>query len=313
MRAGERLRQIDRRLLPLLVDVAVRLTQRPMRPQVLLGVAVLAVSAVLVTAVWAADRTPDGGVGVVGDIVQVGVAEGESIPDYLRAADGELDAMAATPPTADPVGSAQTYALVVFGEYLPPDRLASVLAGVSVVEVYTRVPLADTQTQVVRMPAFRLPEDVLIGMDQVAERKQREASDYRVRAADLGRAADLDLWRLYDTGARVATAEAQSYRAHCACVYAAVVQGDPDGLRSLAGLVEVRAVDPAPEVHRLDRAVFLPPLPEYVDVVPAGDDSLTTGGLIIGVPAGSGPVDSTSGNGRDGDRTSDVPALDGGR
>ncbi|MFV2009186.1 MULTISPECIES: hypothetical protein [unclassified Micromonospora] len=306
MRAGDLLRRIDRRLLPILVDAAVRLAQRPVRPQLLVGVAGVSISAVLVAAVWAVDHD-DGAVRAVDDIVQVGVAEGESIPDYLRAVRGELATLPEDPAPAGSTGD--SYALVTFDGYLAPDRLAAVLSGVSAVEVYTRVPLGREKTQVIRMPAFQLPEDVLTGMDQVTERKNRQATDYRRRVAELGRAADLDQWLAYDKGARVATAEAAAYREHCACVFAAVVQGVPVDLRRLARLAEVRAVDPAPEVRRLDRAVFLPPLPEYDGVVPIGDAALTSSGLPFDVLAAepSGAADSAVGGGP----TGVAPATDG--
>ncbi|MFV2019748.1 hypothetical protein [Micromonospora sp. LOL_023] len=281
MRAGDLFRRIDRRLLPLLVDAAVGVTQRPVRPWLLIGVAAVSVTSVLVTAMWAAGHDGGAAISTVDDVVQVGVAEGDSIPDYLLAARGELATLSVWP--APPAPAGDSYALVTFSEYLPPGRLAPVLSGVSAEEMYLRVPLAHTQTQVIRMPAFRLPEDVLVGMDQVAQRKTREATDYRRRVAELGRAAELDLWKAYDEGARVATAEADAYRRYCACVFAAVVRGTPAALRELATQVEVRAVDPAPEVRRLDRAVFLPPLPEYDEVVPVGDAGLTSVGPPLSV------------------------------
>ncbi|WP_326552826.1 hypothetical protein [Micromonospora sp. NBC_01813] len=281
MRAGDLFRRIDRRLLPLLVDAAVGVTQRPVRPRLLIGVAAVSVISVLVTAVWAAGHDGGAGIPTVDDVVQVGVAEGDSIPDYLLAAHDELATLSVRPTPPAPAGD--SYALVTFSEYLPPGRLAPVLSGVSAEEMYLRVPLAQNQTQVIRMPAFGLPEDVLVGMDQVAQRKTREATDYRRRVAELGRAAELDLWKAYDEGARVATAEADAYRRYCACVFAAVVRGTPAALRELATQVEVRAVDPAPEVRRLDRAVFLPPLPEYDEVVPVGDAGLTSVGLPLSV------------------------------
>ncbi|WBB94963.1 MULTISPECIES: hypothetical protein [unclassified Solwaraspora] len=306
MRAGDLLRRIDRRLLPVLADAAVRLAQRPVRPQLLAGVAGVSISAVLVAAVWAVDHD-DGAVRAVDDVVQVGVAEGESIPDYLRAVRGELATLPEGPAPAGSTGD--NYALATFNGYLAPDRLAAVLSGVSAVEVYTRVPLGREKTQVIRMPAFQLPEDVLTGMEQVAERKSRQATDYRRRVAELGRAADLDQWLAYDKGARVATAEAAAYRDHCACVFAAVVQGVPVDLRRLARLAEIRVVDPAPEVRRLDRAVFLPPLPEYDEVVPVGDAALTSSGLPFDVPAAEpgGAADTKVGGGP----TSVAPATDG--
>ncbi|MEE3917908.1 hypothetical protein V2I01_02055 [Micromonospora sp. BRA006-A] len=61
---------------------------------------------------------------------------------------------------------------------------------------------------------------MVAGMAGVATRKDREAADYRSRAAAT--TADPDLRRVYDSGAEVAAREAEAYRTGCACVYAAV-------------------------------------------------------------------------------------------
>jgi hypothetical protein len=126
-----------------------------------------------------------------------------------------------------------------------------------------------------------------------------------------------DVWRprqAYETAARTAGAEAAAYRSGCACVFAAVVRGAPAALQLVATRPGVRAVDPAPEVQRLDRAEFRPPLPEQDGTVPAeasgspqvapNDDSgiasrtptpiLSSLGspVMSGSPAGSHPLDS---------------------
>ena len=58
--------------------------------------------------------------------------------------------------------------------------------------------------EIVRIPAHRIPEDVIAGMVEVAERKDREARDYRERSAavvgDGPREQELRRW--YDSGAR---------------------------------------------------------------------------------------------------------------
>ena len=166
------------------------------------------------------------------DVVRVGVSQGASIPGYLADARSRLAAL----PAGTPV-----YALVSFDGYLSPDAVGPVLAGVEPFRVYTRVPLPTTQTAIVSMPVARLPEDLVAGMDAEAERRADEARR---------------------TGDPVASTEADRYRQHCACAYAAVVRADAAALSALAGRPQVRAVDPAPTVNRLDRAVFLPPLPE---------------------------------------------------
>jgi hypothetical protein len=168
---------------------------------------------------------------------------------------------------------ADVYALVTFRGYLPPDRLAPVLAGVSLLRVYARVPLPGVQSQIMRIDAYRAPEDVTGGMDEVAGRKEKEATDYARLLGGLGTDGDEGLRDVYTSGQRVAAAEAVAYRGHCSCVYAAVVRATPAALDVVAQRDEVRMVDPAPEVRRLDRTVFLPPLPEQRRQAGPPDDS----------------------------------------
>ena len=122
------------------------------------------------------------------------------------------------------------------------------------------------QTQIVRIPAQRIPEDVVAGMELFAERKDREAPTTRTQRR-VGTLDQVELRRVYETVAAAALAEATAYRSQCSCVYAAVVRAAPAALGELAARPGVRAVDPAPEVQRLDRAVFRPPLPEQLGSV----------------------------------------------
>lgn len=290
MGAGDLLQRLDRRLLPPLARGMARLGQGTFRLRVLTGTALLSSVAVLVTAVWAAERRPQGDP-TVGEVTRVGVVQGQSIPGYVASSRDELAALLAAPRTGP---SPQVYALVTLAGYLAPDRLGPVLADVAVSEVFSRVPLPETQTQIVRIPAFRIPQDVIGGMLRVAERKDQEARDYSVRGAGLTGAGERErnLRALYASGARVAQAEATAYRSQCSCVYAAVVRGAPDALDRVAVRPGVRAVDPAPEVRRLDRAVFSPPLPEQDDLVrPPADASLPVDGTDpAGAPSRSTPT-----------------------
>ncbi|GIJ25294.1 hypothetical protein Vqi01_04560 [Micromonospora qiuiae] len=260
MRAGDLLRQLDQLLLPRLAAVLTRLAQAPVRGSLLGWVAVLSCSAVLFTAVLATggppvpDRT-------VGEVTRVGVADGDSIPGYERAAAAALAALDVAPGDG-------TYALVSLTEYLTPQSVATVVGDVRVAAVFGRVPLPERQTEIVRIPAQRLPEDVMSGMTELAVRKEREAADYRSRAAALGGGGppERELRQLYESGARIAAQEAAAYRAGCACLYALVVRDTTTRLRGVATRPGVRVVDPAPEVRRLERTVFTPPLPEQRDV-----------------------------------------------
>ncbi|MGY0002766.1 hypothetical protein [Micromonospora sp. I033] len=227
----------------------------------------LALACALVVLVVAVAQRRDEPVGdrTVGEVTRVGVADGDAIPAYLGATAAELA-------RSDAPGA---YALVSFDAYLTPAQVATALGGAPVSAVVARVPVPGRQTEIVRIAALRLPDDVVAGMAEVAVRKDREAADYRARSAAPAATADPGLRRVYDTGAALAAREAASYRAACACVYAAVVRDAPDALRALAARPGVRAVDPAPEVTRLDRAVFTPPLPEQRDVArPPADTGL---------------------------------------
>jgi hypothetical protein len=227
--------------------VLTRLGRGARRLRVLGMAALLLVAAVAGVAVWRLDRPrPADLSGGGGDVVRVGVAQGSSIPAYVAASRAELATL--------PAGS-ETYALVALREYLPPDRLAPVLAGVALSVVYARVPLPGQQTEIVRIPANQVPVDVIRGMDKVADRK-----DGYARSGDA-----------------LARAEASGYREHCSCVYAAVIRATPGALAQVAKRDEVRVVDAAPEVRRIDRAVFLPPLPEQSDQARPPDTASPSG------------------------------------
>ncbi|QGN50747.1 hypothetical protein GKC29_13250 [Micromonospora sp. WMMC415] len=288
MRAGDLLRQLDQQLLPRLLAAAGRLGQGPARPRVLPTVALLSCAAVLLTAVWATDGAPVGD-RTVGEVTRVGVAAGDSIPGYVQAAAADLAAM----PAAVPSSGDGTYALVSLSAYLTPQRAASVLGDVPVAAVFGRVPLPDRQTEIVRIAAQRLPDDAVAAMGEVAARKDREAADYLARAAAVtgGGPEERELRQWYVSGAEVAAAEATAYRTGCSCLYAAVVRAEPVALRRVASRPGVRVVDPAPEVRRLDRTVFTPPLPEQDEVASPPRDAAVP---PPAAPATADPVPSSA-------------------
>jgi hypothetical protein len=261
----KQLQHLDQRILPPVGNVLARLFRGAVRLRVFTAVVgVVAVTATLLV-VHDADRQRRGDPSL-GDVVRVGVPEGGSIPGYLQGGREELAALG---------GDQPVYALVSFTAYLAPDRLTPVLADVSVSSVFARVPLQGMQTELVRLGAYRVPDDVTAAMDATAQRKTEEAQHYREL---LGKADDkpADVRAVYVTGAIVADNEATAYREHCSCVYAAVVHAAPAALRVIAGRPETRGVDPITELQRLDRTVFLPPLPEQTTLagpVPEGPGS----------------------------------------
>jgi hypothetical protein len=185
------------------------------------------------------------------DAIRVGVAPGGSIPEYVESTRTRLAAYSGE----------DTFALVTFNTYLEPTDLTGVLDGFGVAEVIVRVPLPGEQTEIARLSASRVPDDVLAGLDRLAARKAAEAIEYRKLATD----GDLALRQNYADGARIAAAEADAMRRHTVCIYAAVVRAPAAALVAIAGRPAVRAVDPAPSLHDLSRAVFWPPLPEQSD------------------------------------------------
>ncbi|GAA0425169.1 hypothetical protein Aca07nite_81640 [Actinoplanes capillaceus] len=236
-----------------------------LRLQIMTGVA-LAATVALVLAVFWADREPPAGT-EPGEVLRVGVVEGQSVGGYLAASRDELARL--TDPSAPAAGD--TWALVAFRRYAAPGGLPDLLSGAQVAQVYTRVPLTGSRTGVNRIPVYRLPDDVTAGMISAAVSRERERADYQ----RLGRALtgdgrnEMRLRAAYESAARIAAEEAAAYRAGCACVFAAVVRGTPAALDGIADRPGVRVVDPAPEVRGLDRTEFRPPRPEELETAPA--------------------------------------------
>jgi hypothetical protein len=199
------------------------------------GLLLASVATVLVASIWTADRGPEPDSGTGPDLIRVGVVEGQSVPGYLRSSQGELAALLRGSAPATP-----TWALVSLNAYFPPDRLMSVLGGVAVAQVYARAQVPGTITQVVRIPVYRMPDDVVNGMLSAAAGRDRERADYQQLGAELrgGGEDELRLRRAYESAERTAADEAAAYRARCSCVFAAVVRAAPIALEGIAGHAE---------------------------------------------------------------------------
>lgn len=238
-------------------------------------VSAVAVAALSLGVIWTAQH---GGAvpapGDSGDLVEVGVVEGQSVPSYLAASRHELNAL--TDPSSPPAGD--TWALASLDNYVPPSRLPALLGGAGVAQVYARVPLPGVQTQVVRIPVYRLPEDVTAGMLAAAQQRDQEQAEYlRLSGNLVGEGPTTERARhAYDAAAQAAGAEAAAYRSGCACVFAAVIRAAPAALQQIADRPGVRVVDPAPEVHSLDSTEFRAPLPEQTGTVPEEPDRTPT-------------------------------------
>ncbi|MEV6599472.1 hypothetical protein AB0M36_21835 [Actinoplanes sp. NPDC051346] len=289
MRPGDRMMPAAARSLPPAVAGPVRL-------RMLTGLALVTAVALLVAVVARTDHGPDHAVAPDGDVVRVGVVEGQSVSGYLRSSDRELATLlpASGAPTAG-----QTWALVSLTSYFGPDKLTGALDGATVAQVYARVPLPDVRTQVVKIPVYLMPQDVVAGMLNAALARDQEQADYLKLAGELtGDGVDeLRLRRAYDSAAQTAAQEAAAFRARCACVFAAVVRADPVVLSRIAAHSEVRVVDPAPEVRQLDRTEFRPVLPEQTATVPDDEESPGSSRTATVAPAASAPLPSSTGAG----------------
>jgi hypothetical protein len=257
-------------MMPPLTRGLSRIGTAPSRLRIMSGLALASAAALLITVVWSADHGPEAE-SPAGDLLRVGVVEGQSVSGYLRSSRGELAAL--LPASGSPTAG-ETWALVSLARYLAPDKLQAALDGAAVAELYARAPLPAVRTQVVKFPVYRMPQDVVAGMLNAALARDQEQADYRKLRNELsGEGANaIRLRRAYDSAAQTAAQEAAAYRAHCACVFAAVVRAVPAVLEQLAGRADVRVVDPAPEVRSLDRTEFRPVLPEQTITVPEDEE-----------------------------------------
>jgi hypothetical protein len=229
-------------------------------------VAGVLVLAVLGTLFWQATR-PSETAESSGASVRVGVQDGDSVPAYAAQSRAELARLAP---------GQSVYALVTLASYERPTGVATLIDadGVTTVQAYARVPLKDRQTEIVRLSAVHLPDDLVAAMTAVATRKDADALTEQSQAVS---STSVPRREFYLSEAAVDRAEAAAYRSACACVYAIVVRADPAVLRTLAGRKGVRIVDPAPEVTDPAHAVFIAPLPEQVNrVTPPTDTGLPT-------------------------------------
>lgn len=266
------LRRLDERLLPAVSGRVKRLARRRL---VLATLAVLVVAGLGTAAVASSRHHPAGP--AVSSVLRVGAVQGTSIPAYASAARTELSALST-------IGKRPVYALVSLAGYGTPVQLAALTDGVTVVEVYLRVPLRYVQTEIRPVSVTDVQRDLDAAMRTVAASEERDAVAADAQAAKLagGVGQERQLRDYYRQSARLLRQQAQAYRSICSCGYAVVVRATPQSLTALAARPGVRIVDPAPEVTSLGHVVLLPVLPEQLTVVQPppdiGQPSLPPGG-----------------------------------
>ncbi|WP_155123455.1 MULTISPECIES: hypothetical protein [unclassified Actinoplanes] len=248
------------------------------------GVAAAATATLVLAVAWAGHSGDPSG-GDPGDVVRVGVIEGQTVGGYLDSSRRELSML------TDPSGPAagDTWALVSLRDYTAPAQLPALLAGATVAQVYARVPLPGVRTQVSLIPVYSMPGDVTAGMLDAALVRDREQADLsRLERSLTGEGQrEQRLRTTYGTAALVAAQEAAAYRAGCSCVFAAVIRAAPATLGGIASRPGVRGVDPAPEVRSLDHTEFRPPRPEESGLVTADPSVRPVPTATPGVASGS--------------------------
>lgn len=266
------LTRLDEAVLPRLARglVRVRGGLRRWRMRPLTAVALALVLAVVVTTLFRLGE-PDPRPGTR-PYDRVGVTDGSLVSEYIAASQLELDRLLLGPDASQPV-----YALVSFTQYQDAAGVAALAATagplLDTVVALARAPIPRRQTEVVRLGADRLPDDIYAAMPEVSKRKTVAAGRSRERAAAQptpSSRADLE------SLAEVEEAEAAAFaNPRCRCVFALVVRGAPAVLKRLAAAKGVRVIDPAPEVTSPATTTFVGLLPEQTGrVQPPPDDAL---------------------------------------
>jgi len=266
-REGLRPEELDRRF-PDVVLVA-RLREQPL-------LAGLAASAVLLAGLGAAavvDRQEprEPGVPVAVDVGErpspgfLGPAPGERTEAYERAAtQGLVRAV-----QRDPAGP--RVALVSLVDYRTPAAAVTLLAGFDVDRVFVRARAAGAQ-------AATLPVDIRGDLALALTRAYADTARNREAAATsyqgyvdtlTGSSRDDKAFRaLYASFAASSRAEAEAYRAGCACVLGMLVTASPAQLLTLRARPGVRAVEVAEAGLTASLVQVQPLLPEVVGLVP---------------------------------------------
>ncbi|MGB9378739.1 MAG: hypothetical protein WCB04_14635 [Mycobacteriales bacterium] len=262
------LRRLDDRAVPALAGLINAVVRRRAR----IGWTGAAIAVLAVVAVVLANTGLHGGgpAPQARSVTRVGALEGTGIPSYVSASRRELAGLTSA-------GTTPAYALVSLAGYGTPAQAAAVAAGYSVSKAFFRVPLLGVQTEIRAVDVTDLSRDLEARMRSAAAQVERDAkdSDDQVKKLTGSSAQERQLRAFYVQSARLLRVQAARFRALCACVYAFVVRAVPEALTKLASRSGVRVVDPAPEITALDRAVFLPLLPEQrVTVEPPADAGL---------------------------------------
>jgi hypothetical protein len=206
-------------------------------------------------------------------IATVGPLPGETISSYLAAAQAAITQQASESP------SQTTYAIADFEAGRTPQQVADALPGVSPALIFVRVHVTgDTKTFPSTAPELsayaalkqplrvkKIPADANSAFLALAAALDRAAADNTQFANSIAADAGADeiaqkTAQLKDAGHY--RAEAAALRGGCACIYAAVVQGQAETLLHVLDSGKVRTIDPASPGLKLNEITWVPLRPE---------------------------------------------------
>lgn len=191
---------------------------------------------------------------------------GVSVDSYLAAAAQRRQQIVALPPDQ------QLGAVVDLNGYLSPTAISSLLAAepnVAIESGYARV--APPQNADVHVLTVGVGGDLAAQLAQDQHTARRLLSRYALaveaRAAHPLNRRVRDLVATLDPQVPAARIDAKGLGPDCGCVFALVVTGPVGELERIAGLTDVRVLDPAPPGSSIDNLRIVPLEPQVTDVV----------------------------------------------
>ena len=198
----------------------------------------------------------------------VGPTPGTSVSTYLTNASFDLRRF------GESARGRAGYAVVDLRTYLRASEVERLFTGVDVVRAYVRAPAKGLPTQVHAIPLQHTFEAMPAGMQASARLAAATAHTFGELVAQIKphTATDRLLRSRYALQRHASSFEAQRLAtpATCACVFSVVVHADDATMLRLAGLPEVRAVDPASADVSFNALTVFPLEPEITGIVPRG-------------------------------------------
>jgi len=166
------------------------------------------------------------------------------------------------------------YAVVDLRAYLRTQDVTTLFNGVDVVRAYVRAPAKGLPTQVHAIPLQHTFDAMAGGMQASARLAAATAHTFGELVAQIKphTATDRLLRSRYALQQRASAFEAKQLAnpATCACVFSVVIHADDATMLRLAGISQIRAVDPAAADVGFNTLTVFPLEPEITGIVPRG-------------------------------------------